>query len=106
MFTLAKLSYFECYEFQKCWYNTTPNNVIKFDIRLCCEILMTYIKGNKKINCWRKYTTCSIAANSGHLDCLQLVHKLGFPWNTDICMASAKNGDLGSLKFAHDNGCS
>jgi len=63
--------------------------------------------GRKKMNvsCIPTAKVCSTAADVGHLDCLEVAHRLGFSWNKDVCMNAAKNGDLDCLKFAHENGC-
>lgn len=52
----------------------------------------------------------TIAAEGGHLDCLQYIHDHRCPWPEvgcsvlDVCAAAASNGHLGCLKFAHKNG--
>lgn len=40
MFTLAKLAYYSCDESQRHWYNSVPKNIIKINIKSCCDDLI------------------------------------------------------------------
>jgi hypothetical protein len=53
---------------------------------------------------WGKFT-CEIAAENGHLGCLEYVHKNGSPWDNWTCFYAAKYNHIECLKYAHENGC-
>ena len=45
------------------------------------------------------------AAESGHLECLEYLHKNRCPWDAEACRLAAKNGHLDCLEYLHKNGC-
>jgi len=45
------------------------------------------------------------AAKSGHLECLEYLHKKGCPWDEQACSYAAEKGHLECLKYLHENGC-
>lgn len=59
---------------------------------------------------WLKYAwnsqTYEIAAENGHLDCLQYVHEKGCPWGEETFLYTAKYGHLNFLHCVHKHGCS
>ena len=50
-------------------------------------------------------STCSFAANNGHLECLKYAHERGCPWDVWTCAHAASNGQLECLKYLHEHGC-
>ena len=67
----------------------------------------TYSEWNK---CqWDKETTTS-AAEFGHLECMEYLHKNGCiwhgcPWDKHVTLFAATNGHLECLTYLHKNGC-
>jgi hypothetical protein len=59
---------------------------------------------NKKGCPWDK-STCSAAAGGGHLDVLKWVRRQGCPWDGETCSHAAESGHLDVLKWAHENSC-
>jgi hypothetical protein len=53
---------------------------------------------------WDEYTSSNAAAN-GHLDCLRYIYQNECPWDEDTTAKAAKNGHLDCLKYAFKNGC-
>jgi hypothetical protein len=49
--------------------------------------------------------TCEAAAQGGHLELLEFIHKNGCPWDNLTCAAAAKEGYFGILQWAYSNGC-
>ena len=49
---------------------------------------------------------CEEAASAGSLSCLIFLHEHNFKWDYNTLINSAKNGDIESLKYAIENGCS
>jgi hypothetical protein len=45
-------------------------------------------------------STCAVAAQGGHLDCLKYLHKLGCPMDAQVSCRAAEGGHLECLKFA------
>ena len=50
-------------------------------------------------------SSCTIAAEKGHLDFLKYAHECACPWNELICANAAYGGHLDCLKYEHENGC-
>jgi hypothetical protein len=50
-----------------------------------------------------KYKVAELAAQNGHLDCLQFVRENGFPWDNATSYYAA--GDIDCLRYVHENGC-
>jgi len=49
--------------------------------------------------------TCTMAAQSGHLECLKYAHDNGCPWDKGTCTMAAQSGHWECLKYAWENGC-
>ena len=52
---------------------------------------------------WDENTCESAASNT--LECLQYVHEHGCPWDKETCESAATTGNLRCLTYAHENGC-
>ena len=46
----------------------------------------------------------SIAAQYGHLECLQYLRENDCPWNSDTCSSAASGGYLNIFEWALENG--
>jgi len=53
----------------------------------------------------RDPTACQTAAYNGDLESLKHAHEHGCPWDENTCSYAAWNGQLGCLKYAHEHGC-
>lgn len=58
----------------------------------------------------REHLQCSrqdvaSAASRGHLECLQILHQNGCPWDFWTCAYAAEYGHLDCLQYALENGC-
>jgi len=47
---------------------------------------------------------CALACKYGHVECLQVLHKNGFPWNDLAASLAASYGKLDCLRYMHENG--
>ena len=45
-----------------------------------------------------------MAAEGGHLDCLQCAHEHGSPWDIETYKNAAANGHLDCLQYAREHG--
>jgi hypothetical protein len=46
-----------------------------------------------------------LAAEGGHLECLQYAHQQGCPWDVRTCTNAKRGGHLKCLQYAHEQGC-
>ena len=53
----------------------------------------------------RDRTACQTAAKNGDLESLKHAHEHGCPWDEKTCWSAAKNGHLECLEYAHEQGC-
>ena len=52
-----------------------------------------------------KVILCDEACKRGYVGTLKWAHENGCPWDTDTCRYAAKFGHLHCLQWAHENGC-
>ena len=53
---------------------------------------------------WDEFT-CAWAALGGHLDCLMYAREKGCPWDKRTCAWAAEYGQLECVRYAHENNC-
>ena len=53
----------------------------------------------------RDRTACQTAAKNGDLESLKHAHEHGCPWDENTCWSAATNGHLECLEYAHERGC-
>ena len=53
----------------------------------------------------RDPTACQTAAKNGDLESLKHAHEHGCPWDENTCWSAATNGHLECLEYAHEHGC-
>ena len=53
----------------------------------------------------RDRTACQTAAKNGDLESLKHAHEHGCPWDENTCWSAATNGHLECLEYAHEQGC-
>ena len=53
----------------------------------------------------RDPTACQTAAKNGDLESLKHAHEHGCPWDENTCWSAATNGHLECLKYAREHGC-
>lgn len=75
-------------------YFAVQHNMVS-SLLFCCE------------NCAvTRERVCSIAAQSGSLDCLRYLHEtVGCEWLSSVCILAALSGHLDCLTYAHEHGC-
>lgn len=110
--------------------STVQQSMLKTDNELCCKevfehkknknhswhskssivaannghlVCLEYIAKNDGIQ--NEPWTCAYAAKGGSLKCLKFLHKNDYKWDEWTCAFAAHAGHFDCLKFCHTNGC-